>query len=63
LEQEVTYLEVQRSGILGLSPDDNCHPSNEPQKQDGQCHINWVSREQILRPLGQDQAQNGQQED
>lgn len=31
-EESVAYLEVERSGTLRLSPDDNGHPDNENQQ-------------------------------
>ena len=58
---KVTYLEVKSSGVLGLPPDDDRDPSDE-QQQHSHCCEHGVSREHLAGPLGQDQAQDGQQE-
>ena len=58
-----TYLEVKSSGVLGLPPDDDRDPSDEQQQQQhSHCCEHGVSREHLAGPLGQDQAQNDQQE-
>ena len=57
-----TYLEVKSSGVLGLPPDDGCDPSDEQQQQHSHCCEHGVSREHLAGPLGQDQAQDYQQE-
>ena len=59
---KVTYLKVKASGALGLPPDDDRDPSDEKQQQHSHCCEPGVSREHLAGPLGQDQAQNGQQE-
>ena len=60
--QKATYPECKRTGVLGLPPDDDCHPSDEQQQQHSHCCEHGVSREHMSGPLGQDQAQDGQQE-
>ena len=57
-----TYLEVKSSGVLGLPPDDGCDPSDEQQQQHSHCCEHGVSREHLAGPLGQDQAEDNQQE-
>ena len=57
-----TYLEVKSSGVLGLPPDDDRDPSDEQQQQHSHCCEHGVSREHLAGPLGQDQAEDNQQE-
>ena len=57
-----TYSEWKRRGVLGLPPDDDRDPSDEQQQQHSHCCEHGVSREHLAGPLGQDQAQDGQQE-
>ena len=45
-----------------LPPDDDRDPSDEQQQQHSHCCEHGVSREQLAGPLGQDQAQDDQQE-
>ena len=59
---KVTYPEYKRTGVLGLPPDDNYHPSDEQQQQHSHCCEHGVSREHTSGPRGQDQAQDAQQE-
>ena len=56
-----TYLEVKRTGALGLPPDDDRHPNDEQQQQHSHCCEHGVSREHLAGPLGQDHTQDGQQ--
>ena len=56
------YPERKRTGALGLPPDDGRHPSDEQQQQHSHCCEHGVSREHTSGPLGQDQAQDAQQE-
>ena len=48
--------------VLGLPPDDDRDPSDEQQQQHSHCSEHGVSREHMSGPLGQDQAQDDQQE-
>ena len=48
--------------MLGLPPDDDRDPNDEQQQQHSHCREHGVSREHLPGPLGQDQAQDGQQE-
>ena len=59
-----TYPECRfkREGAPGLPPDDDRDPSHEQQQQHSHCCEHGVSREHLAGPLGQDQAQDGQQE-
>ena len=59
---KVTYLKIKRNGVLGLPPDDGRDPSDEQQQQHSHCCEHGVSREHLAGPLGQDQAQDYQQE-
>ena len=59
---KVTYLEVKRSWVLGLSPNNERDPQNEQKQQPSHCCEPWVSSHQMAGPLGQYQAQDGQQE-
>ena len=59
---QLTYPEWKRRGVLGLPPDDDCDPSDEQQQQHSHCCEHGVSREHLAGPLGQDQAQDYQQE-
>lgn len=62
LGQEVTYLEVKRSGVLGLSPNDDSDPDNDREQQPGHYYRRRLSRGQMAGKLGQYQAQGCQQE-
>lgn len=53
---------MKRSGVLGLSPNDESDPKNEQQEQHRCCGTHGVSREELAGPLGQYQAQDRQQE-
>ena len=53
---------MKSSGVLGLPPDDDRDPSDEQQQQHSHCCEHGVSREHLAGPLGQDQAQDYQQE-
>ena len=59
---KLTYPEWKRRGVLGLPPDDDRDPSGEQQQQHSHCCEHGVSREHLAGPLGQDQAQDDQQE-
>ena len=59
---KVTYPEHKRIEALGLPADDDCDPSDEQQQQHSHCSEHGVSREHMSGPLGQDQAQDDQQE-
>ena len=59
---QLTYPEWKRRGVLGLPPDDDRDPSDEQQQQHSHCCEHGVSREHLAGPLGQDQAQDNQQE-
>ena len=59
---ELTYFEWKRRRVLGLTPDDDRDPSGEQQQQHSHCCEHGVSREHLAGPLGQDQAQDYQQE-
>ena len=53
---------MKSSGALGLPADDDNDPNDEKQQQHSHCCEHGVSREHLAGPLGQDQAQDGQQE-
>ena len=53
---------MKSSGALGLPPDDDRDPSDEQQQQHSHCCEHGVSREHLAGLVGQDQAQDGQQE-
>lgn len=53
---------MKRSWVLGLSPNDERDPQNEQKQQPGHCCEPWVPSHQPAGPLGQYQAQDGQQE-
>ena len=57
-----SYPECKATGVLGLPPDDDRDPSGEQQQQHSHCCEHGVSREHMSGPLGQDQAQDAQQE-
>ena len=57
-----SYPEYKATGVLGLPPDDDRDPSGEQQQQHSHCCEHGVSREHTSGPLGQDQAQDAQQE-
>ena len=59
---KVTYPEHKRIEALGLPADDDRDPSDEQQQQHSHCSEHGVSREHMSGPLGQDQAQDDQQE-
>ena len=59
---QLTYPEWKRRGVLGLPPNDDRDPSDEQQQQHSHCCEHGVSREHLAGPLGQDQAQDNQQE-
>ena len=60
--KSLTYPEWKRRGALALPPDDDRDPNDEQQQQHSHCCEHGVSREQLAGPLGQDQAQDDQQE-
>ena len=59
---KVTYLKIQRIGVLGLPPDDDRDPSDEQQQQHSHWCVPGVSREPLTGPLDEDQAQDYLQE-